>query len=217
MLVILLIYEIKQVEEYKSYVIIIRIYKKIMDLKLKNNVESIFGSPLYKTTIKNLPEIQNELLDTVKNIKFTTHPVWGNTLYLSDPTFNTDTIKENKLNKFKKELEKHIEVYSMDTPFFGNEYQIQNSWFTLMKKDNYIHIHNHGRSDISGVYYVQSSDDDGNLFFESPTQWNTNRIPIKPEVGQLLLFPSWLYHGVTNHTTDYPRISLSFNIIFDRI
>ena len=58
---------------------------------------------------------------------------------------------------------------------------------------------------------------DGNLFFESPTQWNTNRITIKPEVGQLLLFPSWLYHGVTNHTTDYPRISLSFNIIFDII
>ena len=34
-----------------------------MDLKLKNNVESIFGTPLYKTTIKNLPEIQNELLE----------------------------------------------------------------------------------------------------------------------------------------------------------
>tara|TARA_B100001996_G_C18656029_1_gene591231 strand:- start:1492 stop:2058 length:567 start_codon:yes stop_codon:yes gene_type:complete len=188
-----------------------------MDTKLTGNIKSIFETPLYETTIENISEVQNELLSAVKDIKFKSHPVWGNTIHLSDPSFTTDTIKENKLSKFKEELHRHIEPYSMNTPFFGNQYQIQNSWFVLMKKNNYSHIHNHGRSDISGVYYVQTSSEDGNIFFESPTQWDNGRITIKPEVGKLLLFPSWLYHGVMNNTTDYPRISLSFNLIFDRI
>ena len=183
-----------------------------MDFKLTNNIKSIFETPLYETEIENISEVQKELLDTIKDIKFDTHPTWGNTIHLSDPTFRTDIIK----SKFKEELHRHVEPYSMQSPFFGCSYKIRNSWFTLMKKHGYSHIHNHGTNDISGVYYVQTSSEDGNIFFESSNQWHSNRINIKPEVGKLLLFPSWLSHGVTTNTTDYPRISLSFNLVFDR-
>jgi len=34
-------------------------------------------------------------------------------------------------------------------------------------------------------------------------------VPAAP--GGLLIFPSWLYHGVDPNLTDTPRVSLSFN------
>ena len=35
--------------------------------------------------------------------------------------------------------------------------------------------------------------------------------------GTLLLFPGWLKHGIRPNKTDVPRVSLSFDIIFDRL
>ena len=41
-----------------------------MDSKLTGNIKSIFETPLYETTIENISEVQNELLNDVKDIKF---------------------------------------------------------------------------------------------------------------------------------------------------
>ena len=43
-----------------------------------------------------------------------------------------------------------------------------------------------------------------------------NNFVIKPKVGKLLLFPSWLEHGVHINHTDHERMSVSFNINFRR-
>ena len=64
------------------------------------------------------------------------------------------------------------------------------------------------------------------LFFESPVPnmggslvYNglANRQEFKPEVGRIVLFPGWLQHGIMTNSTDDTRISLSFNVIFDRM
>ena len=179
-------------------------------------MKSLFGIPIYQTDVENISNIQEELKTSVSNQNFTHHPSWGETLYLSDPSFSKNVISDDNLVNFKIELFKHVELYYMDTPFFGHGYQIQNSWFTLMKEHCYIHTHNHGRSDISGVYYYKTYGIDSKLFFQSPHQWS-DRFIIEPKVGKLILFPSWLQHGVMTHNTNEKRISLSFNIIFDRI
>ncbi len=40
---------------------------------------------------------------------------------------------------------------------------------------------------------------------------NTFNASVAPEAGKLLMFPSWLEHGVPQNTTDEERISMSFN------
>jgi uncharacterized protein (TIGR02466 family) len=41
---------------------------------------------------------------------------------------------------------------------------------------------------------------------------NSSVHTIPPEVGKLIIFPSWLDHGVNPNLSDTDRISMSFNI-----
>jgi uncharacterized protein (TIGR02466 family) len=92
---------------------------------------------------------------------------------------------------------------------------------TLNKTGMFSHPHDHGSFDISGVYYVDTTGEDGNLYFLNPNKMmKCSKITenyeqmhfFKPEVGRLFLFPSWLDHGVSENKTKSDRISLSFNI-----
>lgn len=66
---------------------------------------------------------------------------------------------------------------------------------------------------------------DGNIYFENPTPAMTSsfcykglceREQIVPSNGLLAFFPGWLMHGITTNQTNHDRMSLSFNIVFDR-
>ena len=39
---------------------------------------------------------------------------------------------------------------------------------------------------------------------------------IQPIQGSMLLFPGYLVHGIKTNTSDHDRLSLSFNIVFQR-
>ena len=47
---------------------------------------------------------------------------------------------------------------------------------------------------------------------ENPTDLSTSGFSIKPEEGNLLLFPSYLYHDVGKNLSDEDRIVISFNV-----
>ena len=63
------------------------------------------------------------------------------------------------------------------------------------------------------------------MFFECPSpgmgdslvysKWGRRLTP-KVSEGLMILFPGFLKHGIETNTTDHDRISLSFNILFDR-
>src|SRR5262249_24019232 len=86
-------------------------------------------------------------------------------------------------------------------------------------------VHCHPNSFLSGVYYVNTNDDSGDIFFQDPrhvasmwscpvtehTPWTIRQVTYHPVAGGMLIFPSWLYHGVEPNLSDAPRVSLSFN------
>jgi uncharacterized protein (TIGR02466 family) len=86
-------------------------------------------------------------------------------------------------------------------------------------------IHCHPNSFLSGVYYVNTTDETGNIFFQDPrpaanmlacpvteyTPWTIRQVTYQPAPGGMLIFPSWLYHGVGPNLSETPRVSLSFN------
>jgi len=90
-------------------------------------------------------------------------------------------------------------------------------------------IHCHPNSFLSGVYYVNTNDDSGDIFFQDPrhvasmwscpvtehTPWTIRQVTYHPVAGGMLIFPSWLYHGVEPNLSDAPRVSLSFNYRLD--
>ncbi|BAZ41877.1 hypothetical protein NIES4101_78450 [Calothrix sp. NIES-4101] len=87
-------------------------------------------------------------------------------------------------------------------------------------------VHNHPNSILSGVYYLKAPENCGGLFFSDPRPasqmlippvvefnlWTLPKVSYKPYEGTMLLFPSWLLHGVEMNMSEETRISLSFNI-----
>jgi uncharacterized protein (TIGR02466 family) len=86
-------------------------------------------------------------------------------------------------------------------------------------------IHCHPNSFLSGVYYVNTTEETGNIFFQDPrpgantslcpvtefAPWTIRQVSYQPAPGGMLIFPGWLYHGVEPNLSETPRVSLSFN------
>lgn len=90
-------------------------------------------------------------------------------------------------------------------------------------------LHNHPQCAWSGVYYVDvgtpvpDEEKSGFIHFIDPRngagmvedpfhQFGKGR-EFKPLPGQMLLFPSWLLHGVRAYCGEGERISIAFNIV----
>jgi uncharacterized protein (TIGR02466 family) len=186
------------------------------------SIEHVFPTPIYTSQVRDLEQIQGEILPQITQLPFYMIDKFGSTHWLSTQTFKEDIIGDLQLNSFIAELDYHINEYCRVLAVPVPNYT-RTSWFSLFKQGNYGHIHTHGGSDISGVYYYETNESDGDLFFEDPrpssctsiaTNNLANRIRYTPQVGKLVLFPGWLPHGIMTNTTDNKRVSLSFNISF---
>ena len=103
-----------------------------------------------------------------------------------------------------------------------------NCWANINPKYASNKIHDHANCLFSGVYYVKAPKDCGNLMFYDPrsartfykplvsnfTAYTADAIAHAAEEGLLLIFPSWLKHGVEPNLSDEDRVSISFNYVF---
>jgi len=191
---------------------------------MPHRIENLFPTPVMVSRVNMFDSIQAEITTAMETINFEMNPDWGQTHYLSDPTFESSLFDTHDFPIFKEEIDRNLKNYAKEINFEVKDYIFHSSWIALFEKNNYGHIHNHGYSDISGVYYYSRAEEDGHIFFESPVQsaassltyWGGN-ITMPSTTGTLLLFPGWLRHGIRPNKTDVPRISISFDIIFDRL
>jgi|TARA_B100001113_G_C21065879_1_gene603369 uncharacterized protein (TIGR02466 family) len=193
---------------------------------MKGTLANLYPTPIYWVEkVDNFDEIQSEITTAVKEVEFGMKGDWGATHFLSDPTFKDNFIIKNDLNFLRDQIVYHLDHYMKAIGFPHTNGYIGSSWISLFKKGNYGHCHHHGTSDVSGVYYYKTDGSDGNIYFENPTPAMTSsfcykglceREQIVPSNGLLAFFPGWLMHGITTNQTNHDRMSLSFNIVFDR-
>tara|TARA_Y100000768_G_scaffold384848_1_gene369715 strand:+ start:33 stop:629 length:597 start_codon:yes stop_codon:yes gene_type:complete len=193
-------------------------------------IEPIFGTPIYYNQVDNYKKIQQDFDEVLESdlgansqVEFRINPEFGQTHYLSDPNSEQHLFQRFTLDNFREEINRNLKLYCAALQFEWRPYTIKSSWIALMKNGNYGHCHHHGTSDISGVYYLKKGDDDGHIYFESPVTAAQNslcyfggKIAVPTNQGGLLLFPGWLRHGVNMNTTDEERISVSFDVTFER-
>lgn len=198
-------------------------------------IESWYSTPIYSARVNNFIQIQEDFeqvfLDIKNNQQFQHKQGWGkNTHLLNDTDFTGNIIEKYQLASFATELKKHILEYISKAGSFGSEipnFVIAQSWMTLTLKGQFAHKHAHGHADLSGAYYFKTNGRDGDLYFEHPNRqlletsivFNelAKKIAYKPEEGRLVLFPGWMEHGVFENTTDSERVSVSFNVYFERL
>ena len=60
---------------------------------------------------------------------------------------------------------------------------------------------------VAAQQYVINSD-----IINEYNKFTSADISVEPELGKLIIFPSWLVHYVQNNLDDSDRISIAFNI-----
>tara|TARA_B100001094_G_C17870011_1_gene641668 strand:- start:121 stop:702 length:582 start_codon:yes stop_codon:yes gene_type:complete len=104
---------------------------------------------------------------------------------------------------------------------------INDIWKNTYKEGFFQEVHDHLPLHLSGVIFLtDEQEDDGKFFFfnqyasEVSKEWrdiglSAQKNYVKSERGKILLFPSYMLHGVSMHKTNNPRKTIAFNIEFN--
>ena len=198
------------------------------DIKVRN----LFSVPIFHYKLENYKETNKELLNYIlelqKNNK--TGNIHSNIGGWHSQNF--DIVNQgppiNFLNKIKDYL-KHIISNEFGWKYVPNKQRIVAMWAIINKKSSFNVMHNHQNCYFSSTYYVKKPKSSGDITFFDPKEAKTYRFPkiekyteysseavtIKPEEGDLLIFPSYLYHSVSENLSEDDRVVISFNVDID--
>lgn len=114
-----------------------------------------------------------------------------------------------------------------DHPFWGRNtgnIQFSGAWSVRLRSQGYHTNHFHPEGWISSALYIALPDvvhstnkNEGYIQFGEPVK--EMRLPLKPvrliepEVGRLVLFPSYMWHGTIPFTSEQPRITVAYDLI----
>ena len=127
-----------------------------------------------------------------------------------------------------KSLDKHVAEFAEDLEFDldGKKLKLNALWINILPEGGIHTSHLHPHSVISGTTYVAMPEDASAIKFEDPRHAMMMAAPmrnadardemrsfiyIKPDVGDVLLWESWLRHEVPMNMAEEDRISVSFN------
>lgn len=127
-----------------------------------------------------------------------------------------------------KALDVHVAAFVEDAQFDldGRKLKLEDIWINILPEGGIHTSHIHPHSVISGTTYVSLPKDASAIKFEdprsqmlmaSPTRLKTARrelktfVYVEPEVGDVLLWESWLRHEVPMNMAEEERVSVSFN------
>ena len=195
----------------------------------KKKIYNLFPVPIFQYKIKNYQEINQELLNYILELQKINKigNAHSNRGGWHSPNF--DLVNEgppiNFINKFKDFL-KHIISSDMGWEYRPNKQRIVSMWAIINKKNSFNVRHNHQNCYLSASYYVRKPEDSGDITFFDPkeaktyrfpkiekyTEYSTEIVTIEPGEGDLLIFPSYLYHSVGENLSDDNRVVVSFNI-----
>tara|TARA_B100000085_G_scaffold62199_1_gene55015 strand:- start:2784 stop:3401 length:618 start_codon:yes stop_codon:yes gene_type:complete len=180
----------------------------------------LFPTVVYQNTI---PVNQSEL-DIVKGIEYERMP--SNNGHFTKMKDVLSVMPETR-----KAIEEHIKYYTKEVLSIMPKYNfpIMDSWVNKHEEQDEAQKHFHANALISGVYYLQTPPDCGNIKFHKPTnhnnflnemlnfetifvnERNAAEYVIDVKEGMLLLFPSQVYHSTQINKAKSERYSLAFN------
>ncbi|NIS07136.1 MAG: tetratricopeptide repeat protein [Gammaproteobacteria bacterium] len=110
--------------------------------------------------------------------------------------------------------------------FINRDFVFTGVWSTIIKENGFDRSHVHNEGWMSGTYYAkvprfdqaQSTRHDGCIQFGEPnkryaSERNSTQRVIAPEVGTVVLFPSYYWHGVRAFDRNGVRHSVSYDLI----
>ncbi len=200
---------------------------------MKNyKIYRLFPTPVFHFRVENYQELNSELENYILNLKKKDEKGTKKSNAGGWHSHNFDINNDNKAKKFAKifeEFYKKVIINKMGWKYDSNKVKMEAMWSIINKKGSFNIQHNHPNSYLSAAYYVRHPEKSGNIRFFDPREQKNIRYPkIKkytdlsaviiekdPKEGDLLIFPSYLYHSVGENLSEDDRIIVSFNVEID--
>jgi uncharacterized protein (TIGR02466 family) len=153
--------------------------------------------------------------------------------YTSYASLDDLTRRASIFAELERDIADHVKRFARDAQFDLTQKNnrrrklvLDSFWVNVMRQGAMHAPHLHPHSVISGTYYVTVPGKAGAIRFEDPRLAmlmaappkkpnarveNRSFVTVAPRPGLLLLWESWLRHGVEAHRARSPRISISFN------
>jgi uncharacterized protein (TIGR02466 family) len=203
---------------------------------MKWEIRNWFGSPIFITRLENFQEINKDILEIIKKNVAPSHNEFAHTtdvtLENSYSELKDDLHRHPKFDTLFVEIKKQINFFLEQNHYRMDVFDtyITKAWATFSTKGQRIDRHNHTASHFSLVYYVEA-EDQGNVMFDNnimegsmyipPTReyfkdWSEINYPqatYPSRTGNLIIFPSNLFHQTQINHQDKPRISISADIL----
>ena len=186
---------------------------------------NLFPSVIHQFDVNGFNEIQDELIDFVYNMR-EKDPV-GHTISNRRGWQSSCFSIDNEDDVLKKFLTNCLAEFP---PIKKSVRLFVSAWVNINPPEAFNMKHNHPTSDLSGVLWIKSQKDCGNIIFDSPRSLATHQeiecynedfkennnyfhsFSFNPIAGRLIVFPSHLEHHVDFNESEEDRISVSFNI-----
>ena len=190
---------------------------------MKNyNLVELFAIPVFRSNI----DLDESTLETVKSVPLRRYDS-GNGFCSIDRRI----LLLPEFTYIRDQIISCLQIYLGDVLKVSPNtiFELQNSWISKHSPNDISNTHDHINSTISGVLYLKTTPDSGNIVFHKERMWQ-NVFPrttyvdfteyttvtaptweITPEPGELIFFPSSLAHSVTPNLSNEDRYCLAFN------
>jgi uncharacterized protein (TIGR02466 family) len=199
----------------------------VADVAEHGRVENIFPTPIFWYVRKNGDELNAQLRDIILEHERTTPSASKSNQggWQSPPDFFTwDEPAVSVLGCYIMAAVNYATARVLATTNLRVEFDLY-GWAGVNRRGHYNTTHVHPMSTWSGAYYVDVGDEStdstgGSIEFlhpitASPMNFFPGILPssrlVRPQSGMILLFPSYLQHGVRKYGGDRPRVCVPFN------
>ena len=133
-------------------------------------------------------------------------------------------------NSLREKIKYYVNDFANNVLMLAGEYELTQSWVSIKKPYQMHYPHVHPNSIISGVLYYDNIENPESIVFHKnidatdyvmrpvvdrtkDTIYQHSEVMIQVDNYMLLLFPSYLKHGVMTNQSEVNRYSLAFNAV----
>jgi len=188
--------------------------------------KNLFSVPIFHGKLDNWKKYRRDLLPVCHEVRKETDDMsklpWNCHVW-STYAYDKRLYKRKEFQEISKAISVYVRSY-LDRRKWKRQDKIimTELWVNYQDKYQFQEYHDHKERVLSGIFYLEVPENAPGLIIQNPQKANFDDLfffqeevqdvnEINVETGDLIMFPSWLDHGVNANMTDKPRINIAFN------